>query len=192
MITRTITRLAGDGQYGIATKEEKTLSLRTGLLIVRTAGKRGGVCFCLLSTIIQLQSLDLSCCNYWFFYDSHCQKHAKEGRRTVLSNNAGRKCFPSTVSCSQLDERKVMPSCAQRPDRAHLNPANKHILPPQTLHEAPVELAEPEGQGNHLAACITSQSSTLLPRQKLQQCLWDLFLLNSCLFPGENLFGEQM
>lgn len=42
MIARTITSLAGDGQCGVATKEEKTLSLRTGVLNVRTAGKLSG------------------------------------------------------------------------------------------------------------------------------------------------------
>lgn len=77
---RTITSLAGDGQCGVATKEEKTLSLRVWVLNVRTAGKLGRVCFCLLSTITQLQRVTyLTCHDHLLFHDTSCSEHAREG-----------------------------------------------------------------------------------------------------------------
>lgn len=91
---RTITSLAGDGQCGVATKEEKTLSLRVWVLNVRTAGKLGRVRFCLLSTITQLQGVTYSTCHdHLLSHGTGCLEHAREGGQQCSGIVWGRSVF---------------------------------------------------------------------------------------------------
>lgn len=101
MITRTITGLAGDGQCVVASREKKTLSLRVWVLNVRTAGKLGRVCFCVLSTTTQLQSY-LPDLPWWLAFPWYWLLRAcKWWGTTVLGNNVRRKhFFPAKLHAS--------------------------------------------------------------------------------------------
>lgn len=184
MITRTITGLAGDGQCVVASREKKTLSLRVWVLNVRTAGKLGRVCFCMLSTTTQLQSY-LPDLPWWLAFPWYWLLRACKGwGTTVLGNNFRRKHFsPAKLHASTRLTGKL---CSAVPGGRFIL---TRTLPLSRFHHSKSCIMLQWNQWNLKAKetwrprspphnCIISQSGTLPTDQKLQKCLrgWAEFL----------------
>lgn len=186
-IARTIASLAGDGHGGEATKEEKTLSLGAGVLDVRTAGKRSGVCLSAavcyhsvtglpyslaMSTAIPgsgIQSLQGKGNNRAGGWGGDNLEEATFSLAWLLAADELRRKLRSAVPTGTAIHSQIMPTSRFRHCKSFI-----------TATAGPVE---PEGRADHLTICVTSQSGILLSGQKLWNCLGDPFQLNPS-FPG--------
>lgn len=185
-IARTITSLAGDGHGGVATKEEKTLSLGAGVLDVRTAGKRSGVCLSAAVCYHSVTGLPYSLAVGTAIPGSGIQ--SLQGKGNNRAGGGGGNLEEATFSLAWLlaadEPRGKLCSAVPRGTAIHsqIMPTSRfrHSKSFITAAAGPVE---PEGRADHLTICVTSQSGILLSDQKLWNCPGDPFQLNPS-FPG--------